>query len=795
MTIQHTPIMQQYLSIKAEYPDVLLFFRMGDFYELFFDDAKRGAKLLHLTLTHRGQSAGSPIPMAGVPYHAVDNYLARLLKNGESVAICEQIGHPHEGKGPIERKVTRILTPGTLTDESLLEAKEDNILLAIYQDDGHFGLAWVALSSGRFHLTHLDQETQLEAEIQRLNPSEILLPDRLAYPLFLERLKTITLRPQSEFHLKNAKLAFTEQFGEEKPKKIPPPFPRITLAAAGALLYYLKRTQRQSLPHLTEWVFEEKEHYLQIDAASQRHLEIFISASNEASHSLFKILDKSATSMGSRLLKRWLGRPLRDHKALRDRQKTIQEFLETGYISDLHKILNEISDLERIRSRIALKSARPRDLIQLKETLAQLPKLNALMLQTKSFLLNELKEKCQTQPVLFDLLSRALVENPPLLIRDGGVFATGFDEELDELRALSKSGNDYLLKLEQEERKRCAASSLKIGFNQIQGYYIELSKSQASLAPLDYQRKQTLKSTERFITPALKRFEDQVLSAESKALSREKWLYEHLLEEIHLHLDALADLAASLAEIDVLSTLAERAATLNWSCPKFMPEAGIEIQSGRHPVLESILKEKFIPNDCKLNPEKHMLLITGPNMGGKSTFMRQNALIVLLAHIGGFVPALHAQIGPVDQIFTRIGAGDDLSRGQSTFMVEMSEMATILTHATEHSLVLIDEIGRGTSTHDGIALAYAACRYLANHIKAFTLFSTHFFELTELSDRENSIRNIHVKAKRLSDQLIYLYQIHEGPASQSYGMDVAALAGIPEAVLKMAHKYLENKNN
>lgn len=783
-------MMQQYLRIKADYPDMLLLYRMGDFYELFFDDAKRAAQLLDLTLTHRGQSNGKPIPMAGVPYHAVENYLARLIKKNQSVAICEQIGDPATSKGPVERQVTRIITPGTVTDDALLDAKRDNLLLAIHQVRQQFGLAWVDLSEGRFHLLQVEHEADLLAEMTRLQPAEILVSEKFQQPEWFQNYLVKT-RPAWDFDNKRATTLLQTQFhtshlqafGESN---YPHAYP-----AAGCLLAYLQITQRQSLPHLTALTLEQRADYLQLDAATQRHLELFESNQGGRNHTLLTILDKTASVMGSRLLKRWLGQPLRQHELIQNRQTAIREIIEHQQDSQLHALLRQIADLHRIITRIALKSARPRDLVQLRETLALLPEIQQLLMPNKSTLLSTLKQHITPLPLLHELLSQAIVENPPVLIRDGSVIASGFDESLDELRRYSENGAEQLQQFEEDEKKRSGLSTLKVGFNRVQGYYFELSHNQAEQAPAYFQRKQTLKNVERYITPELKSFEDIVLSAESKALAREKWLYEHLLEEIHQSLSALNAIANALAEIDVLSCLAERAQSLAWHCPTLVSTPCIEILQGRHPVIESILQEQFIANNLHIEPKQHVLLITGPNMGGKSTYMRQNALIVLLAHIGSYVPATQVRLGPIDKLFTRIGASDDLASGRSTFMVEMTETAHILRQATPQSLVLIDEIGRGTSTHDGMALAYACCAYLANHIQCYTLFSTHYFELTRLAEQFSCIRNVHLRASTTQNRIVFLYHVEEGAANQSYGLEVAKLAGIPQDVLTIARSYLE----
>lgn len=784
-------MMQQYLRIKSEYPDMLLLYRMGDFYELFFDDAKRAAHLLNLTLTHRGQSADKPIPMAGVPYHAVENYLARLLKKGESVAICEQIGDPATSKGPVERQVTRIITPGTVTDEALLDAKKDNLLLALHQQRQKIGLAWVDLSSGRFHLLELAETSELSAELTRLQPAELLLQE--ASPLEEYCLNfPVKVRPGWEFNFDSAKKRLCEQFTVSNLAAFGEQDYPTALIAAGALLSYLQTTQKQALPHLNALTLENSHDYLQLDASTQKHLELFENVQGGHENSLLSVLDKTACTMGSRLLKRWLGRPLKQQSLIQARQQAIAEIIGLQCEATIHQLLRQICDVERIVSRIALKSARPRDLLALGTTLTVLPEIHAALAQNKCPLALELKAHTQPLPTLQQLLAAAIIENPPVLIRDGGVIAPGFDEELDELRMLSTRANETLDKLEQDERQRTGLSSLKFGFNNVQGYYIELSKAQSEKAPTHYHRKQTLKNVERYITPELKVFEEKVLSAQVKALAREKWLYDNLLEEIQQSIAELTQLARALAQLDVVVTLAERAQSLNWCCPSLVPESQISIQAGRHPVIENLLQEQFIANDLQLQPEQNILLITGPNMGGKSTYMRQTALIVLLAHIGSFVPAQAVTLGPIDRIFTRIGASDDLASGRSTFMVEMTETAQILRQATQESLVLIDEIGRGTSTYDGMALAYASCAYLATTIKAYTLFSTHYFELTNLSQQWPCIRNVHLQASLETGRIIFLYRVEPGYANRSYGLEVAELAGIPADVLQIARSHLKH---
>lgn len=787
MSTHHTPMIQQYLRIKAEHPERLLFYRMGDFYELFFEDAKKAAALLDITLTHRGQSGGAPIPMAGVPYHAVDNYLARLLKKGESIAICEQINTATATKGPMARQVTRIITPGTVTDELLLVAEQDTLLLAIHQHKEKYGLAWVDLSGGRFHLLEVSDEFDLIAAIGRLQPAEILLEKPLSLPVDK---KIIRLRPAWEFDLQRARQLLTEQFSVHNLHGLGEGQYDLAYPAAGCLLVYLQATQKQKLEHLNALTLEREIDHLQVDASSQKHLEIFENYQGKNVNTLIAILDHTKNPMGSRLLKRYLARPLRSHARIEERQAAVATLLLNQTYIGIQAILEQLADLERIISRVALRSARPRDLTNIRASLALLPSLSEALNLELPPLIQEQAKKLQPQPILLDLLQRALIENPPILMRDGGVIATGFDSELDELRDLSKNVYERLEALEREARLETGLNALKFGFNSVHGYFIELPRGQAEKAPLHYQRRQTLKNVERYTTPELKLFEEKVLSAQSKALAREKWLYETLLSELIEHLPSLKAISQAIAELDVFCNLAERAEILQWCCPDFVPEEGLSIIDGRHPVIENILKEQFIANSLHLCSKNNMLLITGPNMGGKSTFMRQNAIIVLLAHIGSFVPAMSARIGQIDKIFTRIGASDDLASGRSTFMVEMTETAHIMRQATSKSLVLIDEIGRGTSTYDGIALAYASAEWLANTIKAYTLFSTHYFELTELPEHCSNIKNVHLKATFARDEIIFLYRVEEGHTNRSYGLEVAQLAGLPADILKIANAYL-----
>ena len=793
---KHTPMMQQYLRMKAEHPDRLLFYRMGDFYELFFDDARKAAQLLDLTLTSRGESAGARIPMAGLPYHAVEGYLAKLLKLGESVAICEQIGDPATSKGPVERKVVRIVTPGTVTDEALLEERRDNLLAAISPLGARFGIAHLDLASGRFVLQEVETIERLLGELERLNPAELLLSEDWPLPAAILVRKGITRRPPWHFDSVSARQLLLRQFETRDLKGFGCEGAEAAIAAAGCLLQYVKDTQRSALPHIQGLRMETGEESIILDAASRRNLELDYHPSGRNEFTLFGVLDRTVTAMGSRLLRRWLHNPLRDRRLLNERYQAIGVLLETRIQQDLREALNEIGDIERIAARIALKSARPRDLATLRQSFAVLPALRTKLADCECPLLAQLYERIGEHPDLHALLERALVENPPMLIRDGGVIREGYDADLDELRNLSQNADQFLLDMEQRERERTGIANLKVSYNRVQGFYLEISRTQADRIPPDYTRKQTLKGVERYITAELKAFEDKVLSAREKALACEKALYDGLLDSLGLELRRLQNAAAGVAELDVLANLAERADGLKLTPPTLADEPGVRIVGGRHPVVERVSETPFVPNDLELSPDCRMLIITGPNMGGKSTYMRQAALIVLLAHIGSYVPADSAEIGPVDRIFTRIGASDDLASGRSTFMVEMTETANILHNATPNSLVLMDEVGRGTSTFDGLSLAWACAEHLARELKAFTLFATHYFELTSLAEEHADIRNVHLDAVEHGDHIVFLHAVKDGPANQSYGLQVAALAGVPRAVVSKAReklRALENK--
>jgi DNA mismatch repair protein MutS len=788
MTADHTPMMQQYLRIKAQYPGVLLFYRMGDFYEMFYDDARRAASLLDIALTQRGASAGVPIPMAGVPVATLDTYLVRLVKRGESVAICEQKGEPGKTKGPMEREVVRIVTPGTVTDEALLEERRDTLLVAVLPSRGRFGLAWMDLAAGRFSVTELHDQEALEAELERLRPAEILAPEGGALPL--QGAPGWRPRPPWQFDAAAAERALSEQFATRDLAGFGCAGMALAIGAAGALLAYVQETQKSALPHLKSLNVEQFTDALLMDPATRRNLELDQSLSGNDSLTLAGVFDATATAMGARELRRWLHRPLRNQPQLRERYDCIDALIADAHHARLAAALRPIGDLERILARIALRSARPRDLVQLRAALGALPTLKAVLAKPAAPLLQTLAGGLGSHDAEAGLLSRAIVASPPHFLRDGGVIAEGYDAELDEARALGSNTEGFLLELERRERERSGLSSLKLGFNRVQGFFIEVTRSQAERVPADYIRRQTVKSAERFITPELKSFEDKVLGARDRALAREKELYERLLDALILQLPSMQRSAAAIGALDVLCCFAERAVALDCVRPELIDEPMFRIDAGRHPVVERARQEPFIPNDLRLEDARRMLIITGPNMGGKSTYMRQAALIAVLAHVGSFVPAKRAIIGPLDRIFTRIGASDDLAGGRSTFMLERTETANILHHATDRSLVLMDEVGRGTSTFDGLSLAWACAAYIAREIRAFTLFATHYFELTSLAGEAPGVANVHVEAVEHGDKLVFLHSVKEGPANQSYGLQVAALAGIPKSVISQARRYL-----
>ncbi|WP_081447662.1 DNA mismatch repair protein MutS [Vibrio cholerae] len=784
-------MMQQYLRLKAENPDILLFYRMGDFYELFYDDAKRASELLDISLTKRGASAGEPIPMAGVPFHAVEGYLAKLVQMGESVAICEQIGDPATSKGPVERKVVRIVTPGTVTDEALLSERIDNLIAAIYHHNGRFGYATMDITSGRFQLSEPQTEEEMAAELQRTSPRELLFPEDFSPVHLMASRQGNRRRPIWEFELDTAKQQLNQQFGTRDLVGFGVEQAKLGLCAAGCLIQYVKDTQRTALPHIRSLTWDRQDQSVILDAATRRNLELTHNLAGGTDNTLAEVLDHCATPMGSRMLKRWIHQPMRDNATLNQRLDAITELKETALYGELHPVLKQIGDIERILARLALRSARPRDLARLRHAMQQLPELHSVMSELKQPHLTELRTHAEPMDELCDLLERAIKENPPVVIRDGGVIADGYSAELDEWRDLANGATEFLERLEAEERDRHGIDTLKVGYNNVHGFYIQVSRGQSHLVPPHYVRRQTLKNAERYIIEELKQHEDKVLNSKSRALALEKQLWEELFDLLLPHLEQLQQLAASVAQLDVLQNLAERAENLEYCRPTLVQEAGIHIQGGRHPVVERVMNEPFIANPIELNPQRRMLIITGPNMGGKSTYMRQTALIALMAHIGSYVPAESASIGPLDRIFTRIGASDDLASGRSTFMVEMTETANILHNATRNSLVLMDEIGRGTSTYDGLSLAWASAEWLAKEIGAMTLFATHYFELTELPNVLPHLANVHLDAVEHGDGIAFMHAVQEGAASKSYGLAVAGLAGVPKPVIKNARAKLQ----
>ncbi len=784
-------MMQQYLRLKSEQPDVLLFYRMGDFYELFYDDARRAAPLLDIALTSRGESAGAPIPMAGVPVEKLETYVARLIRRGESVAICEQVGEVGRTKGPVERRIVRVVTPGTVTDEALLETRRATLLAAWCPGGTRHGLAWLDLAAGRFTVTEIEGAATLAAELERLKPAELLAPegqDAAAAGIAPDRVRH---RPPWHFERDSALRQLTAQFGVRDLAGFGCAAQPLAIAAAGALLAYVRDTQRSALPHLTGLATESTDDALQLDPATRRNLELDESLSGRPEFTLTGVLDHTATAMGARELRRWLQRPLRDRAALERRYHAVQTLQDARTDESLQPILRGMGDIERILSRVALGTARPRDLAQLRATLALVPAVRAALADVDSPLLDETLTDLDAHAELQELLARALVAAPPPVLRDGGVIAEGFDAELDELRNIGAHTDRFLLELEARERARTGLASLKLAYNRVTGFYIEIARGEADAVPLDYHRRQTVKSAERFITPELKAFEDRVQGARDRGLARERELFEALLGRIVAELASLTALARALARLDVLANLAERARTLDYVQPRLVDRPCLAIDGGRHPVVERSIDAPFVSNDVRLDERARMLVITGPNMGGKSTYMRQTALVVILAAMGSFVPAARAEIGPIDRVFTRIGASDDLAGGRSTFMVEMTETANILNNATDASLVLMDEIGRGTSTYDGLSLAWATANHIARRVRAFTLFATHYFELTSLAETLDGVANVHLDATEHGDRLVFLHAVKPGPASRSYGLQVAQLAGVPREVIASARAHLE----
>ena len=795
--------MQQYLRIKSDHPTTLVFYRMGDFYELFFDDAEKASRLLGITLTQRGSSNGNPIKMAGVPFHAVEQYLAKLVKLGESIAICEQIGDPATSKGPVERKVMRVITPGTLTDSDLLPEKSERPLLAMNSSTQRrnvtIGLAWLSMASGALKLMEFtveapQLETRLKQELERIAPAEILLPGGIDQAFEEYASARNTLVPDWHFDSEHGSKALLEQlqvstlsgFGADRLEP--------AIGAAGALLRYAQSTQSQGLQHVRTLTVETENEFIGLDAATRRNLELTESLRNQDNApTLFSLLDHCRTAMGSRLLRHWLHHAPRDQRVAIGRHTAINALMRADATGGISSTLASVPDIERITTRIALMTARPRDLAGMRNGLQQLPSLRTYVSMCNKDadapLLKSIHDALATPGECLDLLERAIAMEPAAMVRDGGVIARGYDAELDELRGLSENAGQFLIDLETRERERTGIANLRVEYNKVHGFYIEVTHGQTDKVPDDYRRRQTLKNAERYITPELKAFEDKALSAQERALAREKFLYDQLLQQLLLHIPVLQSIAHALAQLDTLASLADHALRNNWCAPQLVAEPAITIEQGRHPVVENHI-ERFIANDCVLNDERRLLLITGPNMGGKSTYMRQVALITLLAYVGSFVPAASAVIGPIDRIFTRIGAADDLAGGRSTFMVEMTESAAILNGATEHSLVLMDEVGRGTSTFDGLALAWAIARHLIETTRSFTLFATHYFELTQLPEAHQTAANVHLSAVEHKDRIVFLHAVQAGPASQSYGLQVAQLAGVPQPVIRAARRHL-----
>lgn len=787
---QHTPMMRQYLGFKAQYPDKLLFFRMGDFYELFYDDAKKAAKLLDIVLTQRGKHAGDPIPMAGIPHHSVESYLAKLIRMEESVVICEQIGDPTTGSTPVEREITKIITPGTITDEALLEQDSEHCLAALAKNKKQFGLAVVDVCSGRFLLMQFDDYTPLYNELSHLTPAEILVPEGLVLKQS-KLLRNITPRPIWHFDNDSAEHLLKKQFGVRELSGFGCEEMPLAISAAGCLLQYLEETQRANLQHLQTISVHKQQDYLMLDAVSRRNLELDRGYDGTHKNSLLTILQTTVTAMGGRLLKRWLNKPIKDTQELCLRHDAVACLLHNQQFVRCRESLHGIADLERILARISLKSARPQDLLKLRSALKVLPELRLYLTDLNCLLLQKLCEQLHHCPDLYALLNQAIVASPPAMIRDGNTIADGYHAELDALRKLKQETAQYLLDMESREKERTKISTLKIGYNRVHGYYITVSRSQTKALPKEYHRLQTLKAYERYTTEELKMFEEKILHAESKALILEKQLYDELLDACCEYIPRLQSCSIAIATVDVLACFAERAETLNLNRPAFQETHGIDIIAGRHLVVEQIQTEPFVPNDLTLNHDRRMLIITGPNMGGKSTYMRQVALIVILAYMGSYVPADVAILGPVDQIFTRIGASDDVSEGRSTFMVEMIETANILNNATENSLILLDEIGRGTSTYDGLALAWTCAEYLVADTKSFSLFATHYFELTALTQQIPEIQNVHLDAIEHNDKISFLHTVKEGATNRSYGLQVALLAGVPKNIVGKAKLFLQ----
>lgn len=785
--VKQTPMIQQYLKIKEEVQEMLLLYRMGDFYELFFEDAQKAADLLGISLTKRGYNSGEPIPMAGFPAHTLENYLAKLVKQGVSVAICEQTGNA--GKGLFERKITRIITPGTIVDDGMLPELNDNFIVAIYKEKNQFALSSLDLSTGQFVVYEFNSLENLASELYRQNPAEVLYPENFTNIEILQNFKCVRKRPMWEFDKTSNFDLLTRQMNTKTLLGFGIKEDSLIIPCAGCLLNYVIQTQFKPLKHINHIAIAKSGDFVILDSTTRRNLEIITNLQGGTELTLCSILDHCKTSMGSRLLKRWLVKPIKDLNEIKHRQNIIDTLQQADRHTQLSKLLQNFADLERIISRIALKTAKPKDLLKLQISLAQLPLITKFLEKIAPDLDLLLSQISHFQE-LIDLIKKAIIEEPPLLIRDGGVIAPGFNEELDNLRALSQGGLSTLAELEVKEKKTTGIDSLKICQNSVSGFFIQVNKNHAHLVPERYIRRQTLKNYERYQIPELKELEDKVIAAQSQSLALEKEIYENLLDTINDELQNLQITAKAVAKLDLLNNLAFVALQNNYVRPKFINEKGLLLENARHPVVEKVITDPFIANSLQLNEQRHLLMITGPNMGGKSTFMRQTALIVIMAYIGSFVPADKADIGICDRIFTRIGASDDLASGFSTFMVEMTEMANILNQATNNSLVLIDEVGRGTSTYDGLAIAYASAFHLSTEIKSLTLFATHYFELTTLPQELTGVANIHMKAVENQSNIAFLHQVAEGPANKSYGLAVASLAGVPKKIINIAQNHL-----
>lgn len=787
--LRQTPMMQQYLQIKKEHQDKLLFYRMGDFYELFFNDAIEASKLLEITLTQRGQASGSPIPMAGVPYHAAENYLAKLVKLGKVVAICEQVSEP-SAKGLVERQITRIVTAGTLIEDSLLGDLTPKLLASCFAEVKagtlHFGLAILDFATGAFEAIDGKTLDALKAHLTRFNPAEIIFPEKILDPLMpFAKQKNAILRPIWTFDSSTACQKIISQFKISDVNVLGFNHNSLSIKAAGAILEYAESMHLSRLPHIRRLKKLAQEKYLFLAENTLHHLELAETHSKIKNASLFHLLNNCQSPMGSRELLQRIRAPLRCHETLEARYELLQDLLQHN-LGTIRALLEGIGDAERSLTRILMTQAKSKDLLVIRDFISRIPLLKKELSRASQISLQQLAALFKTQDELAATLQKALSETPPALLTDDGLIAPGFNTQLDEYRNIAANFDDCLQKMELAEREKTGIKSLKIGYNRVHGFYIEITKAHSTPIPSDYTRRQTLKNAERYITEELKSFEIKVLEAREKASQLETEIAKKLVESIKAAASGLENNIEHFKTLDVTASLAKIALQNQWTRPILSPKKIINIQEGRHPVVEHFNDNAFIPNDCLLNQKEHSFIITGPNMGGKSTFMRQVALNVILAHIGSYVAAKKAQFGPLDAIYTRLGANDDISSGRSTFMVEMTETASILHQATENSLVIVDEIGRGTTSHDGSRIAAATLLYLANHIQCFTLFATHFFELTQIANQHDNMINKHVSVKKHRDDIIFLYALKDGPTHESHGLYVAQLAGLPSEVLKNA---------